>query len=313
MTVDKVPYVIFELAHKNETVPFPWRDFLPADILDYFNALPENGYELHFIDEFDTHLSEVPRPLYLLERKYIEVNSKMYFYNSVFFEAHQGVHKVKYSTIHRYYLTSDDKYFIKECVEKGHTADFNQIIDTHVKYFSKNSKTQINGIPKLVDHKLNKDGNHYVSVFERAKGELVSKLLGLDTQEAFKIVNGVFRILIDLEENKLSHGDIRAWNVMYDKATSQVSLIDLDHAYEINQGNQQMSLQQNKAAILWLLKSLNDKQIYAGEEWNYENSPSDDSKDYGEFECIAKDIMNLNSLKQIKSYAFSGNKCTVQN
>jgi len=50
-------------------------------------------------------------------------------------------------------------------------------------------------------------------------------------------VNGVFRILIDLEENKLSHGDIRAWNVMYDKATSQVSLIDLDHAYEINQGN----------------------------------------------------------------------------
>jgi len=72
-------------------------------------------------------------------------------------------------------------------------------------------------------------------------------------------VNGVFRILIDLEENKLSHGDIRAWNVMYDKATSQVSLIDLDHAHEINQGNQQMSLQQNKAAILWLLKSLNDK------------------------------------------------------
>jgi len=72
-------------------------------------------------------------------------------------------------------------------------------------------------------------------------------------------VNGVFRILIDLEENKLRHGDIRDWNVMYDKATSKVSLIDLDHAYEINQGNQQMSLQQNKAAILWLLKSLNDK------------------------------------------------------
>ena len=81
MTVDKVPFVIFELAHKNETVPYPWRDFLPADILDYFKALPENGYELHFIDEFDTHLSEVPRPLYLLERKYIEVNSNMYFYN----------------------------------------------------------------------------------------------------------------------------------------------------------------------------------------------------------------------------------------
>ena len=72
-------------------------------------------------------------------------------------------------------------------------------------------------------------------------------------------MNGALRILIDLDENKLSHGDIRAWNVMYDKASSEVSLIDLDHAYEIRQGNKQVSLQQNKAAILWLLKSLNDK------------------------------------------------------
>jgi RIO-like serine/threonine protein kinase len=80
---------------------------------------------------------------------------------------------------------------------------------------------------------LVQDGKHLVTVFERAKGVLVSELLGLDTQEAFKIVNGAVRFLIDLEENKLNHGDIRAWNVMYDKATSQVSLIDLD------QGNQQ--------------------------------------------------------------------------
>jgi Ser/Thr protein kinase RdoA (MazF antagonist) len=72
-------------------------------------------------------------------------------------------------------------------------------------------------------------------------------------------VNGAVSILIDLEENKLNHGDIRAWNVMYDKATSQVSLIDLDHAYEINQGNQQAALAQSKAGILWLLKTLNDK------------------------------------------------------
>jgi hypothetical protein len=141
MTVDKVPFVIFELAHKQEAVPYPWRTFLPEDILDYFNGLPENGYELHFLDDFPTHLSAVPRPLYLLERKYIEVNSNMYFYNKIFFDAHRGVHKVKYSTIHRYYLTSDDQYFIKEVVEKGDTADLNLVLDIHLKHFSKNSKT----------------------------------------------------------------------------------------------------------------------------------------------------------------------------
>ena len=114
----------------------------------------------------------------------------MYFYNKIFFDAHRGVHKVKYSTIHRYYLTSDDQYFIKEVVEKGDTADLNLVLDIHLKHFSKNSKTQIKGIPKLVDHSLKQDGKHLVTVFERAKGELVSDLLGLDTQEAFKIVNG---------------------------------------------------------------------------------------------------------------------------
>ena len=61
--------------------------------------------------------------MYLLERKYIEVGENMYFYNKINFEAHQGVHKVKYSYIHRYYLTSDDQYFIKEVVEPEKTTD----------------------------------------------------------------------------------------------------------------------------------------------------------------------------------------------
>jgi hypothetical protein len=61
----------------------------------------------------------------MLERQYIPVKSNltssenMYFYDNVFFEAHKGVHQDKYMTIHRYYYTSDGKYFIKECVEKG--------------------------------------------------------------------------------------------------------------------------------------------------------------------------------------------------
>jgi len=111
-----------------------------------------------------------------------------------------------------------------------------------------------------------------VTVFEKAKGELVSDQLDLDAEEQFKIVNGAVKILIDLEENNLNHGDFSAWNIMYDKATSQVSLIDFDQAWEIDQGNQfisefygidqdnqQASLAQSKACILRLLKTMNDK------------------------------------------------------
>ena len=157
--MDKVPFVIFELAHKNETVDFPWRTFLPDDILDYFKALPENGYELTFIDNFDTHLSSVPRPLYLLTRKYIEVKSdmtkskNMYFYDKTILEAHKGVLKEKYANIHRYYLTTDGKYFIKECVNKGTTTDFQKTNSMLLKHFSKTNK--IAGTPKLVDYSLN--------------------------------------------------------------------------------------------------------------------------------------------------------------
>jgi O-antigen chain-terminating methyltransferase len=68
-------------------------------------------------------------------------------------------------------------------------------------------------------------------VFERVKGELVSNLKDtLNTQESYKIVNGAFNILKDLDKHQLSHGDIRLWNFMYDMDTSKVSLIDFDHA-----------------------------------------------------------------------------------
>jgi hypothetical protein len=56
---------------------------------------------------------------------------------------------------------------------------------------------------------------------------------------------------------------------------------------------------------------LKDKKIYSGSEFDYEKNPSDDYKDYGDFDCIAKDIMSLKGgLQGIKTYAFV-DKCTV--
>lgn len=239
MSLDKVPFIILELAHKNETVGFSWRHWLPNDILDYFQDLPENAYELHHVQDFHTHLSPVPRPLYLLERKYITVNSHMYLYNKIFFEAHQGVHKNRYKTIARYYLTSDGKHFIKESVEKGNTADFRKVLDMHLKHFSESCK--IAGIPKLVDYSLSQDGKHYVAVFEKATGELLHDVASSEPSELFKAVNGALKILIALDEHNLAHGDIRPWNVMWDKATSKATLIDFDHAYEVSEANQHKS------------------------------------------------------------------------
>jgi hypothetical protein len=152
-TVNKSPYLLLELAHKGEDVEFSWRSALPEDITSYFDHLPSGGFDLHFLGDFPTHLSNIDRPLYLLERKYITVNDTTYYYNKTNFAAHTGVHQDRYSTIHRYYQSQDNEYFIKECLELGSTENLQQILSTHIQYFYKKD-VAIVGTPQLLDYQL---------------------------------------------------------------------------------------------------------------------------------------------------------------
>lgn len=287
--VNKSPFIFFELAHKGENVKFSWRDALPYNILDYFGNLQEYDYKLHFLGEFDTHLSEISRPLYLLERKYITVNGKKYYYDKVEFEAHTMVHTEKYSTTHRYYKTQDDKYFIKEYVELGNTEDLKHIADMYVKYLY-NSKEHVYGVDTLVDYELSTaNNNHLITVFHNIKGALLCDILhSITTHQAFSIAQSVINTIVNLDKIGLNHGDIKIWNIMHNSDNGETSLIDFDHAYEINNTNEVISREQNRDSILWILKSISDKD-FSKEEMN--KVPSMKHEEYGVFDCLAKDVI----------------------
>jgi 2-polyprenyl-3-methyl-5-hydroxy-6-metoxy-1,4-benzoquinol methylase len=290
-TVNKSPFVFFELAHKGEEVSFLWKQSLPDNIMNYFDYLPTYDYKLHFLGEFATHLSVINRPLYLLERKYIIISDEKYYYNKAIFDAHIGVHTDKYSTIHRYYYTQDSRYFIKEYVELGNTEDLQHILNIHLKYLSYTANT-ISGISRLVNYELlmNDEYNYLVVVFDKTEGMLLSDIVhSIDINQAFLIANYIITIVAKLNNIGLNHGDIKIWNILYNNANNDISLIDFDHAYEISDNNNFLSSEQNKNSILWLLKNMNDKTFMKDEM--LAKAPVD-SLQYGIFDCLAKDILD---------------------
>lgn len=305
--VDKTPYTFLELAHKGEEVDFSWRDALPNNILEYFNGLPENGYLLSKLGDFPTHLSDVPRPLYLLERQYIKVSDNIYFYNTVNFEAHVGVHNSEYRTIHRYYDTKDNKFFIKECVELGTTENYKSIINTQIKYLSQSTLDKNLGIPRLVDYYISKDSRHSITVFEKVDGELLSNILhNIEAQDGFTIIRQLASQISYLDEVHLNHGDIRVWNIIYDKGSSTSYLIDFDSAFEVHSNNTEQSHHQNKSSMLWLVYILNQKTLMStNKDLINSEYPSYDPSDYGTFKCVASDILKYDG--EIKNYSVDCN------
>ncbi len=65
--LDKVPLLFVELAIAEEKVNFPWRAALPADPLAIFAKCTDCQVEI--LGYFDTHLSDVKRPLYVIKKK----------------------------------------------------------------------------------------------------------------------------------------------------------------------------------------------------------------------------------------------------
>lgn len=65
--LDKVPLLFIEFAIAEEKVNFPWRETLPEDPLVFFAKCSDCKVEK--LGEFNTHLSDVKRPLYVVKKK----------------------------------------------------------------------------------------------------------------------------------------------------------------------------------------------------------------------------------------------------
>jgi SAM-dependent methyltransferase len=64
--IERIPTLILELAHRNESVSFPWRQSQPEDPLEILSAC--RNIRTQKLGDFDTHLSNVRRPLWLITR-----------------------------------------------------------------------------------------------------------------------------------------------------------------------------------------------------------------------------------------------------
>lgn len=60
----RIPTLILELAHRDEQVTFAWRESQPQDPLDVLSKC--QNMKLKKLGDFDTHLSNIRRPLWLV-------------------------------------------------------------------------------------------------------------------------------------------------------------------------------------------------------------------------------------------------------
>jgi O-antigen chain-terminating methyltransferase len=65
--LSRIPTLVLELAHRNEDVPYAWRNALPEDPLAILRACGEA--QVRLLGHFPSHLSAATRPMYLVTRQ----------------------------------------------------------------------------------------------------------------------------------------------------------------------------------------------------------------------------------------------------
>jgi SAM-dependent methyltransferase len=65
--MERIPVLILELAHRDEQVPYAWRQSQPSDPLEVLAGC--KNIRIEKLGEFGTHLSKVSRPIWMAVRK----------------------------------------------------------------------------------------------------------------------------------------------------------------------------------------------------------------------------------------------------
>ncbi|MCS6961965.1 MAG: protein kinase [Deltaproteobacteria bacterium] len=85
--------------------------------------------------------------------------------------------------------------------------------------------------PELIDNfeiNDNKIGQAYFIVTRRVPAEPLSELTNLTSADVIKILIGAIKALHQLHQRNFIHGDLRPENILYDRSTGRVWLIDFD-------------------------------------------------------------------------------------
>ncbi|NEG61754.1 methyltransferase domain-containing protein [Pantoea agglomerans] len=216
---DSVHAMILELALKNE--PLYWGPSLPEQP----EELIENCKFYRIIAEYQTHLSSVIRPMYVVSNDYLILNNyceEFTYSSSVPYKTDVEVHE----NSRRYYFNADHvcKYYN---FSKANLSSFEQErsrkeLLQEIDFLS--SPPSGFSAPQLVDSGTGKNDGWVV--MERISGDLLSDALEKNKKiDLDHIIRSLLEQLVILEENGYYHDDIRSWNILIDRKNS-VNLID---------------------------------------------------------------------------------------
>lgn len=219
---DCTEIIIMELALREE--PLYWGNSLPenpADLIDYCSF-----YRL--IGEFETHLSMINRPMYVISNKRVVLDNFVGTFNSWRKAPHNMSDSVPHEGTRRYYF--GDSFVCKKCTfpTRGGVETFqskrNRTEIMHEAEFLSKPPAAFKA-PQLIESKINRHDGWLA--MERIQGSLLCELLAeKHNVNIEKVLKDILTELVILENEGLYHDDIRTWNIIYDSSNDCYRLID---------------------------------------------------------------------------------------
>ncbi len=208
--------LIAEMALKEE--PLYWNTALPATWVEWFA-------NIDFFDDVawnGTHLSGVSRPLVVCSNKMLFFDGRFFRIDSCFRKAYAAKPD---NGINRYYISGG--LFIKTARISDDANKFP--IDEIKKEIAALSRgTGLSFVPALEYGAIDKSQTKAVVIRGLKQGIILSDIIG--KKEKIADLNRCFLNLLDelsvLESRGLYHGDLRAWNVLYDSPKQVFTIID---------------------------------------------------------------------------------------
>ncbi|WP_294902756.1 methyltransferase domain-containing protein [Tatumella sp. UBA2305] len=218
---DCTQIVILELALQQE--PLYWGVSQPTDPRELIN----NCAFYYQTGSFNTHLSDIYRPMYLVSNHWIMLPGFCRKFGDWTDQPYRGA-GLAHKKSRRYYYGDDFicKLFAHGPVEVELTVDERERnskeIADEAAFLSKPPAGF--PVPELLANGSDSDISWLV--MEKLPGRLLSDLLA-DGQpvDAGKLLSDILEQLVNLEKEHLYHDDIRTWNILVDE-NSQARLID---------------------------------------------------------------------------------------
>jgi len=209
---DKGHIVLTELALKAE--PCYWRKKLPEKYESWFSNVAFFK-ELGF---FETHLSEIVRPLIIYSNDYCYLKEDFYGINETKKSAYPGKSE---NDLKRYYICNNKSVLVKMYRIKDN--EMLSELEIEMNFIRNNS--DLSFLPKLIGFEKTKD--YYIVATKICFGRTLREVIS-DSKEINyeKIFLDVLSNLIELEKRGFYHGDMRAWNICIDEVKDEAFVID---------------------------------------------------------------------------------------